>query len=346
MVEVLRSERMRFVIVATLVAGLAGCGARADTPTSAASARTTQERRPAAPPATAVPLPPEVRNAELLVSAARADPDNPDVTYSRVELVGADGRRRTVFRGGWGARWSPDGRLVARYERGGHANSYGGYSTKLVSSRLDGSGRKLFKLPRRRGSPLSVEGFSWFPDSLRLAVNAVVSDGEEPPRTVLVGDRDGSDRSTLRLPCREASSVSVSPDGKRIAYGCGAAALIASARDDTPPSVVRDASRSELTLSRAATLAWRPDGRQIAVDLEDQGQRARIILARTGSGSRVSSPPVTVRQAEDLSWSPSGRYVAYVPSEDADAVLIAQTADGKVIRRLPLAGAGSVSWRP
>jgi dipeptidyl aminopeptidase/acylaminoacyl peptidase len=280
-----------------------------------------------------------VLNAKLLVTAEVTHPGG-------VYLVVGDGRRHLLFAGAQRGRWSADGQLIARLQPGGHFDSYGGQSTKLVSSRPDGSGRDVFTLRSRgTGSPYSVDSFEWVPGGHRIAVGAVVSDGEEPPHTLFVAQRDGSDMTQPTWSCSLVASPSFSPDAQQLAYACGDELRIARA-NGSASRPARHVPPFEVSISPAGVLRWRPDGHQIAIGLSDEHQNPSIQLLGV-HGAHTTRPTRTLPGAEDLTWSPDSRYYAYALSDDHHGgVVIARASDGTIIRRITLPGAYTVDWQP
>ncbi len=102
---------------------------------------------------------------------------------------------------------SPDGRLVAYT----WCNTDGRYDLRLVG--LDGSGSRVLQAARRKEF---VRPAGWSPDGEHVLV--VVTGPGLPSRIALVSVADGSSRVLKALDSRGPSGISLSPDGRHIAY--------------------------------------------------------------------------------------------------------------------------------
>jgi Tol biopolymer transport system component len=219
---------------------------------------------------------------------------------------------------------------------------------RLVSSRPDGSGRVVFRVPDGTGAPYSVDEYAWSPDGTRLAVALTDYGGETfsgnaVPRMLVVARRDGSASRRLAR-CEQGNGPAWSPDGRLIAFSCLFGPVTVVRADGHTPSAVL--SRRARPSAGPQPLAWRPDGQQIAYTVSDvptQNGAYKVMLQSSRGPSRPGPP-----QATALAWSPDGRRYAYLKEPDRyrDPVdlVIARASDGRRLRTITLPEGSVIDW--
>lgn len=233
-------------------------------------------------------------------------------------------------------RLAPDGRHIGFLEATGRKTRRYGEVLQLVTSRLDGSDRVVFRTPRALSHTLSADDYGWSPDGQTLAVgfsdldDSVFSGAPLSGRYVL-GRRDGS-RLRILIRCEVGNGPAFAPDGKRVAVAC-----LYGPTETAPvtgPQRPLDNPGESSGQASGGALAWRPDGLAIATAIEDG--RTEEIAIRTEPGGRVIR---RIPHAHGFAWSPDGRYYAYTPSYGyRPGVTIARARDG---RRLHFVALGS-----
>ena len=91
---------------------------------------------------------------------------------------------------------------------------------------------------------------------------------------------------------------------------------------------------------------WSPDGRQIAVTLEFDGNPEVAILNPDGSLRAVS--PITGRSMSPRVWSPDGTQLVFCSDRSGSPQIYVMGADGSGVRRISNAGRYNTSpaWAP
>jgi Tol biopolymer transport system component len=215
--------------------------------------------------------------------------------------------------------WSPDGRVLAVWQRDG----------PLLVGAGDGSGlTPIGSLP----PPIT-----WTHDGSRFAF---IRDGD-----VWTAARDGTDvRNLTALPLRGATLAAWSPDDRWVAVAANHGVWLISP-DGT--------KRRWLDFGVATfvhAFAWSPDGRRLAVetymDHPSSGQEERVYLVDADGSTTIE-----IGDANAPSWSPDGRFllVTHVQTGSAGGYdtgdFELMNADGSGRRDLPAkAGQGPAVW--
>ncbi|HEX7239435.1 MAG TPA: hypothetical protein VF263_04140 [Longimicrobiaceae bacterium] len=209
--------------------------------------------------------------------------------------------------------------------------------TAIFGVAADGTGLTRLYAP-------SFVQIDWAPDASRIVFTAQADTGGVLVQTIAP---DGSDLRTLpTLP--NGTSTRWSPD-------CSLIAFVVNSPGRTGVSVVRPDGSGLRSLIEVPDdvpsgeiLDWSPDGRRIAVELNDGAGGSDIVVVQAdGSGSRVLTPePGNDRVPQ---WSPDGRRIAFLSDREGFAGLNVMNADGSGVRHL--AGnvgpsGGSYHWSP
>ena len=205
-------------------------------------------------------------------------------------------------------------------------------------------------------------GPSWSPDGRRIAFT-LLEDLSKGPSSVYVMNADGSDMTRLTDGSANDGIPFWSPDGRRIAF--------LSQRDETTPGIyVMNDDGSDVT--RLAdyddealgipgifhlSLAWSPDGRQMAFNsFGTGGEYALAIYVMNADGSSVRQLTDHTNYDASPVWSPDGRRIAFISWEDVDTPdvsggIYVMNADGSNVTQLAddseFSGLSlSLSWSP
>ena len=305
---------------ATLVTGIAGCA-------SESADRDAGRAKP-------------LRDARLMVSVHGH--------IGAAYLVRGDGSRRKIRNDVGSLRRSPDGRWISYLEATGQRVR--GYAVlRLVSSRPDGRDRTVLRVPQGTGAPYSVGAYDWSPDSRRLAIALTDFGGESfagnpVPGVLVVARRDGSALRRLTS-CERGNGPEFSPDGRQIAFSClfGRMRVV---NADGRPRVAPIFSTRTPTSADGASIAWRPDGRQLAFVTSQA--RTQVGYFQTTLVSADGSVRPGPDNARTMVWSPDGTYYAYMtepPDWRAPRVLvIARATDDRRMRTVKLAEGDTIDW--
>ncbi|RIK45311.1 MAG: hypothetical protein DCC58_06800 [Chloroflexi bacterium] len=256
------------------------------------------------------PLTPELLVRQIITgSDPQVAPDGSRFVYTRSNVDAATGKvvshlwlrnidgsnpTRLTWRGTSNstARWSPDGRMLAfASDRAGSSDKGSG----LFVLPADGPGE-----PREiTRHPHSISGIAWSPDSAQIAYVSRF-DPANPEGTTLPEGAPPPVRVTSRL------------DYKRDDYG-----YLGDARAQLYVVDVASGARRQLTdeAHQHSAPAWSPDGRWIAVRMDNWATEARVVhLVPVGTGNRrtiaLESGGFSV-----FAWSPSGAQIALAGEE-------------------------------
>jgi len=192
--------------------------------------------------------------------------------------------------------WSPDGNLLAVVTKDG-----------VSVERADGSGsRQLVTIQTKcTTNCLSRPLVVWSPDSQRLVIGGV-----DPKTTgfVLVNVASGQVK-TLRSPTPNVGCLPLgfSPDGSRLAYGCGGL------KPGAPPWALivarANGALARVVLHFAGTASWSPDSSRIALTDDGHNGEPRLAIVDVRSGKLHALDPHNVYDQRPA-WSPNGARLA------------------------------------
>jgi Tol biopolymer transport system component/DNA-binding winged helix-turn-helix (wHTH) protein len=229
-------------------------------------------------------------------SAASPAPDGAALAFAAVgagtttiRVRWQNGKEIEVAPVGFWPRWSPDGRWIAYTT----SNPEGG-DGHLMLVRPDGSERQQLT-----ASASQIYGLCWTPDSRRLVFSATF-DG---PFCLWRVGIDGEELARVTSGPGVASSPTVSPDGRRIAFSFAHATsgvLVADGLGRPAAPLVPEGEAHDLAIS--------PDGSSLAV-ISGEGRRATVDVFELGTGKRRTLARLA---ATRLRWTPDGRALLVV----------------------------------
>jgi Tol biopolymer transport system component len=267
---------------------------------------------------------------------------------ARIVLVNPDGSGESEIGEGSTPAWSPDGSYLA-YTAGDASAIY------VVDA--DGTNRRAVV---RCDEPdcVSVMSPSWSPDGSQLAYTAEHPGRSEdhPDVDIWVVNADGTDPHAItacrRPDCSSDFAPAWSPLGDEIAMwsmvrcgdGWGPSLRLLDLSTGDIPNVV------SCVASNGSRIAWSPDGRFLAFELNTGGGTGNIftIPAAGGSSTQVTSCDGTdCRWAYYPSWSPDGRWLLFAVKSVPEAPFEAAKArpDGSEFQRLGIQGF-MPTWQP
>jgi Tol biopolymer transport system component len=178
-----------------------------------------------------------------------------------------------------------------------------------------------------RPAPPSYAQPSWSPDGTRLVFARALG----PAGAVVTAGADG--KHIRRLSKTGAlSQVSLSPDGRRIAYVSRGRAF-----------VMQSSGKGRHAVGSGADFAWSRDGEELAFAGSAVGGPIQVVRADGSGRRRVTSG----RFDHAPAWSPEGRRLAFTRSARVGGAdfLYVVAADGTGLQRLGPQGA-SPAWSP
>ncbi|MFN0150151.1 MAG: protein kinase domain-containing protein [bacterium] len=132
----------------------------------------------------------------------------------------------------------------------------------------------------------------------------VVLRNESPPTQLKWLDRTGAAQEPLALPAGRWGVRRFSPDERRVAAMNGTDLWIIDLERSMP-------TRFAPTMSTEATIAWSPDGRQMAF-VSKQSGRSEIYVGSADGGGEPELVPTTDAQFKYVNdWSPDGEFVVF-----------------------------------
>lgn len=207
----------------------------------------------------------------------------------------------------FGAALSPDGKAVALSSE----------CAMWVVPVEGGAGPEITGEPRSVTPVMGVgDGFAWSADGNWIAFNSM-EDRDGGRDIYVVSSRGGEPkrvahrRAGRRLPVLDASRVSLSPDGRILAFtSVDEEAKICVATVPVDGGVPRC-----VTEAGSGDPAYSPDGRHLAyVQAVSPGRHeVRVTPAGGGGSARVTEIPYRARNPV---WSPDGRMIAFLPGSE------------------------------
>src|SRR3990170_2425737 len=245
--------------------------------------------------------------------------------------------------------WSPGGQRLAilTSERGSAGISIVDFSG------ADGDPRQAYEL----GKDWDIGSLTWSPDDAYLLfdgwMDGLDSEGQPPaPQSLGAAGVYLMDRETGDLFLLYPAGVDPqwSPAGSQVAFLLDSEIYTMPAPHFRPDGSLEDAQATPLTYGAGDVdfLAWSPDGRQIALVSDQDGDPdlyvmqvdgARIGVAQDGGVTRLISEPGHPGQPV---WSPDGRYVAFISGGEIH--VIRPDGTGRIRITFNPADEGNVVW--
>jgi Tol biopolymer transport system component/tRNA A-37 threonylcarbamoyl transferase component Bud32 len=194
------------------------------------------------------------------------------------------------------------------------------------------------RLPNERTRTI-VTGVGWMPDSRHI----VLSSGSGWQRYKLtVVDPDGSEQ-VIYPASQTLRGVSLSPDGKRLAFGTG--------NIEWDVLEVTLASGSVRTVLAGGGMSmcpdWAPNGAHYLVSTDRSGNAGIEDVSLDGFSRLVASVPEGAAGPFGPRWSPDGSRVVFLTdSSQGVSLQLSNAAGGRAVEILKSSGAMSYSWSP
>jgi Tol biopolymer transport system component len=210
---------------------------------------------------------------------------------------------------GRAVEFSPDGKKLAiLFSR---TNSGEGELWLVPYPPESGSPRKLFA----GATGATFFGFSWMPDSRRLAV--AISQGDEPSQ-IFLGDAESGALRKLTAGLEHRAGPAVSPDGSRIAFTQATPDndVIEVALDGSAVTPILASARSE------GSAQWSANGREFIYN-SDAGGHAELWARNVETGR---ARPLFNRMQELM---PAGRFSDFAVAPDGERLAINLSSGGE-----------------
>jgi serine/threonine protein kinase/Tol biopolymer transport system component len=223
-------------------------------------------------------------------------------------------------------RFSPDGSKVAAAE----------FADVWILNYPGGAARKL---PKEKNRTL-VNGVSWLPDSRHIVLASEYGRGSDK---LTVVDPDGSEQ-VIYPTSQTVSGVSLSPDGKRLAFGTG--------NVEWDALEVTLASGSVRTALAGGGISWDPDwapnGAHYLVSTDRSGNPSIEDVSLDGFSRLVAPVPEGAGYLFGPRWSPDGSRVVFVAAgSQGVSLMVTNAAGGRAVEVFGISGAAyPFSWSP
>jgi len=242
--------------------------------------------------------------------------ENRRLTHNKVPFEGT-----TYF-----VRFSPDGRWIA-YNWIGDENDRKKADLRIMG--IDGSGSRIVYQPDedvRRMSP-----HAWFPDGKRILVRLTQND--ETRQVVVVSIEDGSIR-VIEGPDREYEHLSLSPDGRYIAYDFSISQR-SGLEDEDIAMLAVDGGPEIPVIEHPADddlLGWAPDGKTLLFRRNRRGEEEDLWVIQIVDGKPQGPPQLVMKGFDegnvvigDGQFTPDGSfyYTGQKPQQRSTEVCIA-----------------------
>jgi Tol biopolymer transport system component/tRNA A-37 threonylcarbamoyl transferase component Bud32 len=196
------------------------------------------------------------------------------------------------------------------------------------------------KLPKEKDRTL-VDGVSWMPDSRHLVL---ASEHGKARDTLIVVDTDGSEQ-VIYPPSQYVPGVSLSPDGKRLAFGTGNVEW-----DVLQVTLPSGSVRTPLAGGGFSYCPdWAPNGAHYLVSTDRSGNDSIEDVSLDGFSRLVAPAPEGTASLYGPRWSPDGSRVVFLADISQPASLwLSNAAGGRSVEvlRSGISGPASYSWSP
>jgi Tol biopolymer transport system component len=173
---------------------------------------------------------------------------------------------------------------------------------------------------------------SWSRDGKRIAFTALLHAGDKNMRAgIFVMRSDGTEAARVTDEATRAYFVSMSPDGKRVAYAARTGEkkndIFVSSLDGSKPARLTEGGYNH-------TPAWSPDGRRIAFISDRDGAGPQIYVMNADGSNQTRLTKDDTRDYNPA-WSPDGRRITYYAErgDQKDQVWV-MNADGREAKLL------------
>jgi tol-pal system beta propeller repeat protein TolB len=173
---------------------------------------------------------------------------------------------------------------------------------------------------------------AWSRDGRRIAFTAMRRAGEkEMSSGIYVMRADGTEAARVTDDATVAFYVSMSPDGKRVAYACKTGEkksdIFAAPLDGSSPTRLTQGGYNH-------TPAWSPDGRRIAFITDRDGAGPQVYVMNSDGSNQTRLTRDDTRDYNPA-WSPDGRRITfYAERGDQKDQVWVMNADGREAKLL------------
>ncbi|OHB60931.1 MAG: hypothetical protein A2168_08600 [Planctomycetes bacterium RBG_13_50_24] len=236
----------------------------------------------------------------------------------------ASGPPRQLMLGGNQCCWSPDGKQIALWKKGGFVFVSAGTGAKMRELSVAGIRDTKF-------------GMSWSPDGRLIACAGM--DKQKRWGVFLITVETGDVKLLVPLE-EEANSLTWSPDGKTIAYGQKRSVYVVNVEDGKPRQIASPTETEDI-FNRPF---FAPDGGSVAY-AHLRGPNCDTVLATTIDGKEtreichLKDPKLNMRV---FSWSPDGRHIVFTPG--SEKIWCAPTDGGEPFLMADISNLGDTVW--